>query len=183
MMTASDIDETSRQFLIQLFAQTRGDVSAQVSMYDIGAVLGLERGAASKVAEELIGLQLIEIRTLSGGIAISSDGSEMAQRFISPGATDTSTAAKLGDDPILDPAARRAVEILGSDITQQVATLGYDPGVLAELAADLRTIDAQLVSSRPKTAIIRECFRSIRQVLKARKNNDLVARVQAFIQE
>jgi hypothetical protein len=182
-MTASDLDETSRQFLIQLFEQTRGDSSAQVSMYDIGAVLGLERGAASKVAEELIGLQLIEIRTLSGGIAISSDGSEIVQKFNSPGAADDSKVAKLGDDRILDAAGCRAVENLGFDIKQQIASLGFDSDTRAELMADLRTIEAQLDSSRPKTAIFRECFRSIQQAFKNRKNNDLVGRVQAFIQD
>ena len=35
-MTISELDESGRQFLIQLFEQTRGDTSAQVSMYDLG---------------------------------------------------------------------------------------------------------------------------------------------------
>ena len=182
-MGTSDIDETSRQFLIQLFEQSRGDSSAQVSMYDIGAVLGLERVAASKVAEELIGLQLIEIRTLSGGIAISSDGAEMVQKFIGAGAAEDSKVAKLGDDRILDAAGCRAVENLGSDIKQQVASLGFDSDTLAELMADLRTIDAQLDSSRPKTAILRECFRSIQQAFKNQNNNGLAGRVQIFLQD
>jgi len=45
--------------MIQLFEQTRGDRSVQVSMYDIGDRLGLGRNAASRVAEELMGLQIV----------------------------------------------------------------------------------------------------------------------------
>ena len=64
-MSSSELDESGEQFLIQLFEQTGGDPSAQVSMYDIGEGLGLERDASSRVAENLIGLQLAEIRTLA----------------------------------------------------------------------------------------------------------------------
>jgi len=64
-MENSEPGETGQQFMIQLFEQTRGDQSVQVSMYDIGGLLGLERDAACRVAEELIGLQMVEIRTLS----------------------------------------------------------------------------------------------------------------------
>ena len=73
-MTISELDESGRQFLIQLFEQTRGDPSVQVSMYDLGNDLGLDRDASSRVAEILMGLQLVEIRTLSGGIGISTEG-------------------------------------------------------------------------------------------------------------
>ena len=63
-MKSDEIDITGRQFLIQLFKQTKGDSSVQVSMYDIGDQLGLERDDASTVAQELIGSMLVEIRTL-----------------------------------------------------------------------------------------------------------------------
>ncbi len=63
-MKSDEIDVAGRQFLIQLFEQTKGDSSVQVSMYDIGDQLGLERDDASAVAQELIGSMLVEIRTL-----------------------------------------------------------------------------------------------------------------------
>ena len=63
-MTDSELDDLSQQFLIQLFEQTNGDVSIQVSMYDIGGLLGMDRETASWVAQELMGRQLAEIRTL-----------------------------------------------------------------------------------------------------------------------
>ncbi len=101
-MENSDLGEIGQQFLIQVFEQTRGDRSVQVSMYDIGGLLGLERDAASRVAEELMGLQMVEIRTLSGGIGISAAGSEMVQGLIGPPAADLGEATKLGREPLLN---------------------------------------------------------------------------------
>jgi hypothetical protein len=78
-MSLYEIDETGRQFLLQLYQQTKGDPTVQVSMYDLGEELGLDRKASSRVAEQLIALQLIEIVTLAGGIGISTDGVKEVQ--------------------------------------------------------------------------------------------------------
>jgi hypothetical protein len=51
------------------------------------------------------------------------------------------------------------------------------------LMADLKTIDAQLASPNPKTAIIRECFRSIVGVLKAVDNNDTLKSIKTLLGE
>ena len=56
IMTISELDENGQQFLNQLFEQTRGDTSAQVSMYDVGKDIGMDRDTSSRVAEILIGL-------------------------------------------------------------------------------------------------------------------------------
>jgi hypothetical protein len=167
--------------MIQLFEQTRDDQSAQVSMYDIGGRLGLERDAASKVAQELIGLQLVEIRTLAGGIGISAAGSEMVQALIGPLAADPGDSTKLGSEPLLDSAGRHTLEKITAEIKDQAGTLGLDFDTLAELMADLKSIDAQLESSRPKTAIIRECLHSLSGVLKGKPNSPLNASVNGFL--
>jgi len=49
--------------------------------------------------------------------------------------------------------------ILGIKIKTDILGLDYD--TLEELLADLKRIDVQLTSSRPKTKILRECFQSI----------------------
>jgi hypothetical protein len=177
-----DLNENAQQFIIQLFEQTRGDQSAQVSMYDIGSLLGLERDAASRVAEELIGLQLAEIRTLSGGIGISFAGSELVQGIIGPRVSDTGGATRLADERQLNADGRQAVEQIVTAIKNQTGTLGLDFDTLAELMADLKSIDAQLGSSRPKTAIVRECLHSIAGVLKSTANNNgLHSRVNGLV--
>ena len=181
----SEVDEIGRQFLIQLFEQTRGDSSVQGSMYDIGEHLGLDRDAASKVAEELIGLQLVEIRTLSGGIGISADGSALVQKMIGAAAPGVDKPAKLGDDFVVNAAGRRAVNQITAVLKDQVGTLGLDFDSLTELTADLQTIDAQMASSRPKTSIMRECLRSIKTALKktSETSGDLNTRISALLDD
>ena len=55
-MTFDDMDETARQFLKNLFEQTGGQPSRQVSMYDVGAALGWDRDAASRAAQDLMAM-------------------------------------------------------------------------------------------------------------------------------
>jgi hypothetical protein len=180
-MMEFEVDETGRQFLIQLFEQTRGDPSVQVSMYDIGGLMGLDRNAAARVAEGLMGSQLVEIRTLSGGIGISEAGSEMVRDLIGPAATDAGSLSKLGDELLLNTAGRQAVAQVVAEIKDQAGSLGLDFDTLTELTADLKAIDAQLGSPRPKTAIVRQCFISISGVLKAKPNSSLNGRVDGLL--
>jgi hypothetical protein len=181
MMSPDELDTTGQQFLIQLFEQTKGDSAVQVSMYDIGEKLGLDRDIASTVAQELIGSMLVEIRTLSGGIGINGDGSQMAQKLIGPAAASSDEFAKLDDTPLLNASGRQAVEQIVSELKNQAGALGLDFDTLAELMADLKTIDAQLGSSRPKTAIIRACLFSVLAVLKNSGDNKTADKIRALV--
>lgn len=180
-MDSSELNDSTRQFMLQLFEQTRGDQSAQVSMYDVGASMGFDREASSRVAEELMGLQLVEIRTLSGGIGISSTGSQMMQDLLGPIDRAASRTTRLGDERLLTPPGREAVEQIVSDIKGESGSLGLDFDSLTELMADLKSITAQLESSRPKTAIIRECFVSISRVLKTKPGSSLIGKINALL--
>lgn len=181
MMSPDEMDITGQQFLIQLFEQTKGDSAVQVSMYDIGDQLGLDRDIASTAAQELIGAMLVEIRTLSGGIGISADGSQMAQKLIGPTAASADEFAKLDDSPLLNASGRQAVEQIVSELKSQAGALGLDFDTLAELMADLKTIDAQLGSSRPKTAIIRECLLSVLAVITNTGDNKIYDRIRTLV--
>jgi hypothetical protein len=180
-MDSSELNDTAREFMIRVFEQIHGDQSAQISMYDVGASLGLDRDAAAKVAEELMGLQLVEIRTLSGGIGISTTGCEMMQDQLGPTDMPGGPAPKLGDERHLTPAGLEAVKEIVSDIKRDTGSLGLDFGSLTELMADMKTIDAQLESSKPKTAIVRECFVSINGVLKSKPKSTLTGRINGLL--
>ena len=180
-MNSDEIDKTGQQFLIQLFEQTKGDSTMQVSMYDIGDQVGLDRDIASAVAQELIGSMLVEIRTLSGGIGISADGSQMAQKLIGPAASSGDEFAELDDALLLKSSGRQAVEQIASELKDQTGALGLDFDTLTELMADLKTIDAQLGSSRPKTAIIRACLHSVLAVLTNSGDNKNSERIRTLI--
>ena len=177
MMSPDEMDVTGQQFLIQLYEQTKGDSTVQVSMYDIGDQLGLDRDIASTVAQELIGSMLVEIRTLSGGIGISADGSQMAQKLLRPAAAGGDEFSKLDDTPLLNASGRHAVEQIVSELKNQAGALELDFDTLTELMADLKTMDAQLGSSRPKTVIIRACLVSVLAVLKNFSGNKTVGRI------
>jgi hypothetical protein len=154
-MSLHELGENEKNFLLQIYNSTKGDTSVQVSMYDIGAALDLDRDASSKLAEELIGWELVEIRTLSGGIGICAGAiAEIEESGIADSHAQE-TIGTLGSEPIIDEVARRAVERISEDIKEQAGSLGLNFDLLSELMADLKTIDAQLDSPRAKTAIIR----------------------------
>ena len=181
-MTDSELDEVAEQFLIQLSEQTKGDASVQVSMYDIGELLGMDRDTAYTVALELMGLQLVEIRTLSGGIGISADGSARVRDLVGPLASDNSEYTKLGDEPVLNSGGQQVVGQVVSELKTQTGSLGLDFDTLSELMADLKTIEAQLDSSRPKTAIIRECLRSVLGVMENAKDSRISGRIRKLME-
>ena len=181
-MTDRDLDDFGQQFLIQLFEQTKGDVSIQVSMYDIGELLGMDRDTASGVAQELMGRQLAEIRTLSGGIGISAAGSARIQESMGPPVSGSSEAANLGTAPVLTAGGQQTVEQVVLELKNQTGSLGLDFDALGELMADLKTMDAQLDSSRPKTAIVRECLRSILGVVEKAQNRQMVNRLRKLVE-
>jgi len=180
-MTISELDESGQQFLVQLFEQTGGDPSAQASMYDIGEGLGLDRDATSRVAETLIGLQLVEIRTLSGGIGISVDGASEVKRLLGSTAAADGSPGRLSDQPVMDTTGCRGVEQVAGELKSRAGNLGLDFEGLSELMADLKTIDAQLGSSRPKTAIIRECLRSIKGTLEGLADSEVLQKINGLL--
>jgi hypothetical protein len=179
-MTPVEVDDSGKRFLIALYDAAGGDISVTASMYDIGTAAGLDRDGASRVAEDLIGLQLLEIKSLSGGVSLSKEGAEAAVKLGAAPAGAEEAGKRLGEDPIIDETAGQAVEQVASEIKSNIGgmNLGYD--ILCDLVADLKTIDAQMSSSRPKTAVIRECFRSIEEILEKaglRDNADSINRL------
>ncbi|MBW2433095.1 MAG: hypothetical protein JRF36_05805 [Deltaproteobacteria bacterium] len=182
-MAIDELDETGQQYLIQLFEQTKGDTAAQVSMYDVGEGLGMDHDTSARVAENLIGLQLAEIRTLSGGIGISAEGAAAVKGLMGGASSAGEAPGRLSDQPIMDAQSCRTVEQVADALKSQTGNLGLDFDGLSEMMSDLKSIDAQLGSSRPKTAIIRECLRSIAEVLDGVGNSDHLVKVKALLGE
>lgn len=157
----SQIDAATRRFLAGLNEASMGDISRQVSMYDIGAKIGMDRGEATRAAESILAEGWAEVRTLSGKIGMTQDGID-ACRTLTGGDQGREDAVRpLGADVALDAEVRRGVEqvVAALKLTVQSADLAFD--ALAELVADLRTIDVQMASPRVKTAIIRACLSAI----------------------
>ena len=163
----ADLSDNGKRLLTELFARTGGDTAATESMFDVGEAAGLNRDQAGAAGEELIGWGLVEVRTLSGGIAIAESGIQEAHKMGIGAQKADETGFQLGAEPVLDDAGARAVDRIVSRIKSRAETLGLGFERLSEMVADLKSIDAQLASPRPKTAMIKEGFRSILAILES----------------
>ena len=130
-----------------------------------------------------MGLALVEIRTLSGGIGISADGANEVKRLMGGAVPSGDSPARLCDQPVMDPESCQGVEQVAGGLKSQAGNLGLDFDRLSELLADLKTIDAQLGSSRPKTAIIRECLRSLKETMESVGNSDCLGSIRTLLGE
>lgn len=162
-----DISEEATLFLQELYRRYDGNPAGTFSMFEIGQTLGLEREKAGAVGEELIGWGLVEVRTLSGGVAIAESGIEKVRQLSGQSTGQDDHRIRLGADPVLELAGRDAVDCVLSRLKANIGDLSLGFERLSEIMADLKSIEAQLSSPRPKTAIVREGFRSMLEVLEA----------------
>ncbi|PIP36095.1 MAG: hypothetical protein COS92_04960 [Desulfobacterales bacterium CG07_land_8_20_14_0_80_52_14] len=181
MTLFDDLQESERRFLEQLIIQTNRDPAAKVSMYEVGEKVNLDRPASKHVAEMLIGLGLVEIRTLSGAIGITSDGIDIAQSLQCPGDHPVPGAFVLGDKRIPDEPILKALDILLCTLKSRIPDFGLNFEGLSELMADIKSIDAQLASPKPKTVVLRGCLESIQETLSRIGERDFMTRVKRFL--
>ncbi len=164
----SSEDAQMNDYLQQLYQMSGGDVSAEVSMYEIGAALGLDKSEAGSVAEDLIIDGYAELKNLTGDITITTAGLRLLDAEITDG-HDASSKAKfaLGEDEVLAREVCNAVEQLIVEIKKAAVEGGFSYSQVEELVIDLKTLETQLLSSRPKKAIVQEILRSLAKLLVA----------------
>jgi hypothetical protein len=159
-MPTIDLSPPSRQFLENLYTRTGDDADAQISMYDLGTAMGLDREESRITAEDLMAEGLLEIRTLAGGVALSEAGRAFC------GGNDAGEAGaqddRLGEDSPMDSRQYELVEQTLTQFKAEIPTLNLPYDAMAEMIADVRTIEAQLTSPRAKTAVVRVCLGSLR---------------------
>ena len=182
-MSTGSLEQLDRDYLQQLYDRVGGDTSAQVSMYDVGEALDLDREKSSQVAQTLIGLDLAEIKTLSGGIGISPDGISLVEGAGGGSGDAADVATRLSNEHVMSQADLEATERITTYLKKEAGGLGLNYDDLTELVADLRTIDAQLTSSRPKTGIVRCCLKSIEAVMAVLGHKEAGERLHALIGE
>lgn len=171
MMVTDISDQDTQQFVSVLFEKTGGNAQKQVSMYDIGESIGLDRASSSRVAESLMTSGMIEIRTLSGGIGLTPEGASEAQSHLNPKRVATQT--RLGSGPVIQQPEREALEHVLSVIKSRIGKLGLDYATLTDIMADIRSMESQLLSSRAKTIIFRECLTSVDVILKPHDSGEI----------
>lgn len=182
-MNPNELTETEQQFLIELYKQTKGNVASKVSMFDIGAALGKDRTESSRTAEVLIGWELVEVKTLSGGIGITAAGNELIKQMGVSGTSELTKSFKLGNAPMLNPTDRQQIESILAELKNETPSLKLVFDSLSEWMADIKTIEAQLTSPKPKSSIIRECFRSMKDAIKNSGNSKVLTIIQSVLNE
>jgi hypothetical protein len=136
-------------YLNQLYAMSQGDPGIQVSMYDIGAALGLESG----------------LKALGRSLPGVSKGQ----------------AVTLGRDPVLAP---ETIEMVTGLLAEIKAVLEMETNAYAwveEVVMDIKTMEVQLLSPKPKTGIVREIFNSLNRNLKQTGAGDLNQKLSAVL--
>ncbi len=150
----------AKSYLTELYRLTDGDMNAQVSMYDVGAALNLEKTDAGKLAEDLIGDGLVEVKTLSGGIGITALGIEQVQAAGLAGDVGVGTMS-LGNTSVLAAEAKEAVATVLREVKSALSQQNTPYNQIEEIVIDIKTLEVQLLSPTPKTAIVREVLRSM----------------------
>ena len=170
----------AERYLYELWQRSQGNAQAQVSMFDTGAAIGLEKEAARRLAEDLIAEGLVEIKTLSGGIAITEKGIDAVGAASGhPSAADLN----LGRGPILEEKGRQAVEQILAAVKNHIAGASLPYGSLEELLIDIKTIEVQLLSPRPKTEVIRAVLRTLGDGLESGGASALAAQLDLLAAE
>ncbi|MCK5154034.1 MAG: hypothetical protein KAQ93_06700 [Spirochaetales bacterium] len=171
---------SSRQaFLQEFYNRAEGDFEVQISMYDIGADLGLGKDEAAALGQDLFIEDLAEMKTLSGGMGITQKGLEALGINITP--ENEAQPFRLGSGPVLDDQGKKAAYELLNKIRAGIYSKAFPFDLMEEIVIDLKTIEVQMLSPNPKTLIILETFKFINQNLQGLAPQDLKLDLQAII--
>lgn len=178
----STATQEEKSFILELHKMTGGDVDAQVSMYDIGATLGMDKGATTAMSQDLMIEELVELKTLSGGIGITRKGLDLLQRdgLIAGAALPV---VSLSRGLIIDRQDREQIDGLLNEINRGIYSSSTRYEQLAELVIDVKTLETQLLSPRPKTAVVRATLASAIHSLAAVGSGELSEKIKDFIGE
>jgi hypothetical protein len=166
----------TKAFLSQLHSMVKGDLKAQASMYEVGESLGLEKTEAGSLAEALFIEGYAELKTLSGGIGITRQGLEALDMKIDYRGDE---AMQLGSGPVMEDPGKASLEKILGEIRAFLGGVKTPYGQLEALVMDIKTIEVQMLSPHPKTAIIREILKSIAPSLAG--DADLKGKLDALI--
>jgi hypothetical protein len=157
------LDPDVNRYMIELHSATQGDTGVQVSMYEVGSSMGMDKGEAGALAESLIVEGWVELVSLSGAISLTPQGLEVLEVS---GSVQGATVVplQLGSGPVLEKSGSEAVETILSEIKSlfEKKNIPYDS--LEEIIIDIKTIELQLLSPRPKLEVVRELLRSLMDV-------------------
>ena len=152
------IHSDPKAYLFQLYSMTQGDPLVQVSMYEVGQVLGLEKTESGALAQALFIEGNAELKTLAGGICITRQGLKALDMKIDYKGDEE---LQLGSGPVLETRGKESLDKILGEIKEFMGAAGNSYVQLEEMVMDIKTIEIQLLSPHPKTGIIREILKSL----------------------
>jgi hypothetical protein len=182
-MGSENLQEDGIHFLTALFDRVEGNPDAKASMYEIGEKIGVDRDVAARTAEMLIGGEWVEIKTLSGAIGITQRGIEEIQSRRREAEGETKDAVALSGAAVLKPVELQAIEEMILHIKNNLTAWALPFEELSGLVADVKTMEIQITSPAPKSAIIRECLHSICDWIEKKDAAGLIRRINALLGE
>ena len=173
-------EHKGKAYLEELYRLTGGDTEIQVSMYEVGAAIGLDKSEAGSLAEELMVQEQTELRTLAGGISITTEG--LAVLGIDVASSPSAESGfQLSQGPVTDAADRQAIQRLTEEIKEEISGLKLDYDLLEEIILDLKTIEVHMLSPKPKIAILREILRSLHAALEPTHAGQSAAKLKTVL--
>ncbi len=162
----------TQEYLMELYNQTQGDQEKQVSMADIGSALGMDKPQAGLIGEWLIVEGMVELRTLAGGVSITAQGVEVLQEA---GLIRVSAKVshRLSRAPVLDEKDCQVVGQILADLKRAFGSLSASYQDLEEIVIDMKTIEIQLLSPKPKATIVRAVLESLHASVKRLELNEV----------
>ncbi len=140
-------DETAVKMLNAIFRETKGDLNRTAGMWAVGESIGLDRNMTQDVAMNLVGEGLLEIKSLSGGLALTPEGLEFLGGVKGQEESPPDLAGFL-------------------DLAEgSLGRLGLAGKSLQDLKADLATLQAQLKRSEPLPDVVRAVLASVQRAL------------------
>ena len=185
MKSIEELKKQRFQFLNSVYELTDGSQFSFVNMYEVGKKLGFDKTLVNDISQYLVEEGLIEYQTLDGFISITHYGIREVEEALSnpdkpttyfppvniiqveqmtnsqilqssPGAVQAITFAQGKYDKL-----KEMLQVLKESMDQ----LNLKAQQKSDLQADIQTIEAQMLSSKPKATIITESLGSIRRIL------------------
>ena len=173
------------QFLHRLYEKTEGNEREMVNMWELGNELGFDKAETNRISQYLVGEYLMEYAAQGGIIAITHQGiievedalsnpEEPTQYFppvniinihhmqnsqIQQG-TIESTQSQFVELKIIND-IQEFIELL----KDKLPDLCLNVEDMSEIEADIKTVQSQMASSKPKKGVLRECLSSMQRVL------------------
>lgn len=166
--------EKEKSFLYELYMQINDQKLEQVSMHSVGDNLGMDKAEATALAEELMISDLAELKTLAGEITITSAGLELLQEH-GLVAGKTTQSCRLSGGAVLTDGDLKIIQEILSVVKRSVAHDTSEYSQLEELVVDVKTLETQLLSPQPKTAIALAVLSSLKKSFQKQNREQIFA--------